>query len=142
MEKIVMTSHNCVLRHSRDDKIICVRCKKVYGNVGEVRIKADQTSCTADLSFFDKATNFARSASKHVMNGAKMVDQQIKDDRLSICQGCEFYNKKSETCNKCGCYLSIKTGWASESCPEGKWKEAPAQEMKQQKKCGGCRKKS
>lgn len=51
--------------------------------------------------------------------------QQEIDNRLSICQSCEFY--KNNTCLKCGCALSRernfmnKLYWKDKSCPIGKW---------------------
>lgn len=96
----------------------------------------------APATILQKIKNASNSIVNHAKDGFASVSDDVQKERMSICRSCEFFDKSKITCLKCGCYLNIKTKWASESCPEGKWKEAPAQETKQQKKCGGCRKKS
>ncbi len=44
---------------------------------------------------------------------------QIKDDRLKICNPCEF--AKAGFCKKCGCILAAKTRVKTEKCPIDKW---------------------
>jgi hypothetical protein len=75
-------------------------------------------------SLLKKVQNFTKSVVNHVANGMENVSSSVKEERMSICRACPFFNQtdpKNPTCNKCGCYLEIKTGWASEKCPEGKW---------------------
>jgi hypothetical protein len=58
-------------------------------------------------------------------NNANHCTQDQIDNRLSICETCEFY--KNNTCLKCGCSLSRernfmnKLYWKDKSCPIGKW---------------------
>ena len=40
---------------------------------------------------------------------------------MLICQSCDFFDESSDRCNHCGCFLKIKTSWASEKCPIDKW---------------------
>ena len=60
-----------------------------------------------------------------VPNERKECSQEQIDNRLAICQGCEFYENNS--CLKCGCTLNRdknymnKLLWADQSCPVGKW---------------------
>ena len=94
-----------------------------------------------------KAINFSKSAVKHAASGFKSVDEKTQQNRMDICKKCEYYEEANNSCKKCGCFLQIKTSWASEACPEGKW---AAEEMKskggiilprvssQVKTCGGC----
>jgi hypothetical protein len=73
-----------------------------------------------------KMTNFTSSVVNYVSNGMENVSTAVKEERMSICRTCPFFNSanpKNPTCNKCGCFLEVKTGWASEKCPEGKWHE-------------------
>ena len=34
---------------------------------------------------------------------------EIAQERLDICQSCEFLFKKTNTCKKCGCFMDAKT---------------------------------
>lgn len=88
-------------------------------------------------SLAQKAANFAKASAKHVRNGMKSVTAQTKSNRLAVCNNCPFKvgAEDNPTCNKCGCFLNIKTGWASESCPIGKWTTG---ESSASQKSGGC----
>jgi hypothetical protein len=46
---------------------------------------------------------------------------EVQDERLSICQSCEWFRKSSQTCRKCGCFMKLKTLLDNASCPIGKW---------------------
>ena len=48
-------------------------------------------------------------------------DQDIIDKRWDICKGCEFLNNNK--CDKCGCYMKVKTHIATSRCPIGKWEK-------------------
>lgn len=69
--------------------------------------------------------NFGGSVVRNVQSVAAgntlKVSTEEANSRLSICNGCEFYNKQSERCGKCGCYMAIKTYLRAERCPVGKW---------------------
>jgi hypothetical protein len=57
----------------------------------------------------------------HILDPDRHVsDNKISEDRLKICQGCEFY-KITKQCSKCGCVMPIKTQLANAECPIGKW---------------------
>jgi hypothetical protein len=73
----------------------------------------------------ERAGSFARSAVRHVAQGApRCTDEQVAE-RFAICQQCEHYT--GSACRKCGCGVSGQRGlvsklsWAGESCPAGKW---------------------
>lgn len=57
----------------------------------------------------------------YATSGFKNVDEKIKLDRLNICKSCEYFNESLHQCRHCGCFLQIKTSWASEKCPIDKW---------------------
>ena len=66
-------------------------------------------------------SNFVNSVYNHAMNGFQKVSPEKKQYRLDICKTCEFFNENSYQCEQCGCFLEIKTFWASEKCPIDKW---------------------
>jgi hypothetical protein len=41
--------------------------------------------------------------------------------RLEICRGCPFFRKLSQTCKKCGCFMTLKTTLKNAKCPVDKW---------------------
>jgi hypothetical protein len=45
----------------------------------------------------------------------------LKEKRLAICKGCDFFNEKKVKCMKCGCFLNYKALLPSSKCPIGKW---------------------
>ena len=48
-----------------------------------------------------------------------IYDKDIVDNRISICKDCEFYN--GSRCEKCGCFMTIKTKLYNSYCPVNKW---------------------
>ena len=46
---------------------------------------------------------------------------EIAQERLDICQSCEYLFKKTNTCKKCGCFMDAKTKLKKAECPIGKW---------------------
>jgi uncharacterized paraquat-inducible protein A len=49
------------------------------------------------------------------------TDAEVKAERMSICEGCEFFRKHSRRCAKCGCFMDLKTTLQQAKCPVGKW---------------------
>jgi hypothetical protein len=49
------------------------------------------------------------------------VGVAVRDERLAICKECPFFNAETGECSECGCYMPLKTGLLSASCPIGKW---------------------
>ena len=48
-------------------------------------------------------------------------DQELIEQRLAICKVCPAFRPKSQTCNKCGCFMQLKTTLIQAKCPIGKW---------------------
>ena len=92
-------------------------------------------------SMIQKASNFAIASAKYARSGFKKVSAEVKEGRLAICKGCKFSAGEEEdpSCNKCGCPLNVKTEWATESCPIGKWSSTFGKS--QSGGCGSCGKK-
>jgi hypothetical protein len=51
----------------------------------------------------------------------KFVPDDIRNERLSICQGCEHWSKQSNRCTECGCQMRVKSSLSSSKCPINKW---------------------
>lgn len=49
------------------------------------------------------------------------VSEEIKKERIAICETCPFFMKLSRQCVKCGCFMDMKTTLPHASCPVGKW---------------------
>lgn len=59
---------------------------------------------------------------KHWLAGGEMTEDDIRaQERLKICEGCEFYRASDFRCGKCGCRMKVKTYLKAERCPVGKW---------------------
>lgn len=72
-------------------------------------------------SLAKQASNFLKSATKHIATGGQVVSEEQQKARLDICSGCEYFIKEQNRCGSCGCFLGAKTKWKSSSCPLGKW---------------------
>jgi hypothetical protein len=105
--------------------------------VPEIKVDEDCPSCKKDKqtpkaeekpphkmpSLWQQAKNFTKAAATHVATGMKEVSPEVKQARLDVCAGCEFYKSDTKQCKACGCFLPIKTKWLANSCPKGKWVE-------------------
>lgn len=74
-------------------------------------------------NFINRVINFTQAFTKHSLDGFKQVPTEIKQQRLEICKTCSFFENYICKHKKCGCYLNIKTQWASSQCPIDKWSE-------------------
>ena len=64
---------------------------------------------------------------KHVI-----VPQEVAEERWEICKQCPHLlydetnpdtNKVDGRCTECGCFMNVKTHYATAECPIGKWKK-------------------
>lgn len=51
----------------------------------------------------------------------KTVSEEVKLQRIGICNSCNDFSKKLKTCKQCGCYMPAKAMFAGSSCPLEKW---------------------
>lgn len=65
--------------------------------------------------------NFIPALIRYTKSGFLKVPDYIQEDRYSICRQCPKFN--NDTCIECGCLLKVKTTWATEECPLGRWKK-------------------
>ena len=82
-------------------------------------------------SIWIRGLNFGFALGRHVLSGMKRRTEAEIIERFDICLGCEHHTGEGESlnCGKCGCSCNADQGvfinklaWASETCPEGKWK--------------------
>lgn len=73
------------------------------------------------------AVNFSQASIIHLVSGADTVADDVRNQRLSVCESCEKFDGKVCTHPKCGCSIKKKRAfidklsWASSVCPIGKW---------------------
>lgn len=71
------------------------------------------------------AKNLGSSVVRNVRSVAAGNSLRLSEDdanrRLMICQQCEFFKEDQKRCNKCGCFMAVKTYLKAERCPIGKW---------------------
>ena len=65
---------------------------------------------------------FAKELTNHVAGGMEKVDPVTFKKRMEACVECPNFTKES-TCALCGCYMPVKTKWATSKCPDDppKW---------------------
>lgn len=56
-----------------------------------------------------------------LINGSPKSPEEVSLSRLEICNGCEFFRKRTNQCKKCGCFMKLKTTLEKAKCPIGKW---------------------
>jgi hypothetical protein len=57
-----------------------------------------------------------------------MLEEEVRvnyilypEERIAICEQCEWYRKSIAQCKKCMCLMKLKTRLKSAKCPIGKW---------------------
>lgn len=68
-----------------------------------------------------KAYNLLKASYKHAKNGFETTDAGTYYDRVHICSRCDDYDDSDCSCTVCGCPISDKASWSSETCPKNKW---------------------
>jgi hypothetical protein len=67
---------------------------------------------------------FVFDTAKKTLNAESIfVSDEIRAERLDICNQCEHYDSTQQRCKQCGCFLEQKTKFSSASCPIDKWKK-------------------
>lgn len=65
--------------------------------------------------------SFLNSFKSYYNSGFMNVNNDVALKRISICKSCDKFNEVLQQCKECGCFLQIKTAWATEKCPLDKW---------------------
>lgn len=55
------------------------------------------------------------------LSGQAAVDDTTKAARIALCEQCAFFIVADRRCQKCGCWMEIKTRFRTATCPEGRW---------------------
>lgn len=63
--------------------------------------------------------NLVKSLADFVADGCKTLTQEQYRERLVVCTHCD--QRRDNTCNICGCYLSLKARGRAFKCPLDKW---------------------
>ena len=56
-----------------------------------------------------------------VLSGETAIDDATRAARIALCEQCAFFIVADRRCQKCGCWMEIKTRFRTAICPEGKW---------------------
>lgn len=56
-----------------------------------------------------------------IKQGKVLADAKKAEHRMSICENCEFLKKEFYTCDKCKCFMKVKTKLFAAKCPLEKW---------------------
>lgn len=51
------------------------------------------------------------------------VPNEVYEDRIAICKGCEFYVSLLGNCSICKCFMKLKCRLAPQECPKKKWQK-------------------
>jgi hypothetical protein len=76
-----------------------------------------------DMNFLEKLRQRKDEITASVAEtiGHILVTDEIKQQRLVICNSCEFLFTPTMQCKKCGCFVNAKTSVARFECPIQKW---------------------
>lgn len=48
-------------------------------------------------------------------------EEEVRAERLAICEKCEFFRQTFRSCKLCGCYMDLKTTLGNAKCPDDRW---------------------
>ena len=51
----------------------------------------------------------------------RQTTDEVSSARFDTCKSCEFLTAHTNTCQKCGCFMTVKTKLEAAKCPLGKW---------------------
>jgi len=83
-----------------------------------------ETDGTANrFSPFRQVVNYGIAQIRHTLDGRRKVPDDIYKSRIAQCVECSSKHPDRLQCleKNCGCDLTLKAEWASESCPLEKW---------------------
>jgi hypothetical protein len=66
-----------------------------------------------------------RDTAARLLADPTIAPRQVAKDRLAICESnvCGAFNERGSTCERCGCYMPLKTTMANMRCPVDHWTE-------------------
>lgn len=60
---------------------------------------------------------------QRLVKNPRTAPKEVAEERMTICQGCNHFDKGPGKCKLCGCHMKLKTTFANMKCPANKWKE-------------------
>ena len=69
---------------------------------------------------FEESFEHGVKVIKAIIEDSDYASEQLKQERLSVCSGCEF-KQGEDACSKCSCLLVNRVAFVESFCPEGKW---------------------
>lgn len=64
-----------------------------------------------------------KDTARRLLEDPTIAPRVVSRQRLDICQACDRFQEKTQTCEICGCYMPLKTTMANMECPIQKWSE-------------------
>ena len=64
-----------------------------------------------------------KDTAKRILEDPTVAPRRVSLLRMEVCDQCEQYNKDSQTCGICHCFMPLKTTMANMRCPIDKWTE-------------------
>jgi hypothetical protein len=80
-----------------------------------------QTTRRSRPNHAQRAWNLAASVRDFISDGCRTVSKDEFEERLKVCDSCEFRNANS--CTQCGCRLNLKARGRAFRCPVNRWPE-------------------
>lgn len=78
---------------------------------------------------------FLDARKKHVEQGRPQATKAVRIARLQACKDCD--SRAGVFCMECSCVIALKSRWADQDCPLGKWGTAVLIQP-QRGNAGGC----
>jgi len=97
----------------------------------EQMLSEEKSLPSASQQVRNLATEHWRSLKAFIRGRQVIVPQEVAQARWDICKQCPYLlydemnpdtNKKDGRCTECGCFMNVKTHYATAECPIGKWK--------------------
>jgi len=98
----------------------------------EQMLSEEKSLPSASQQVRNLATEHWRSLKAFIKGRQVIVPQEVAEARWDICKQCPYLlydemnpdtNKKDGRCTECGCFMNVKTHYATAECPIGKWKQ-------------------
>lgn len=96
-------------------EVVCIRCNKKYSLPDFTQ---EPFKCCTAPPIHMQVLNLTKDMASSLVGGLK-INKDLKEDRMQICETCDFYKEKR--CTQCGCFMELKTLLTTSHCPIGKW---------------------
>ena len=64
-----------------------------------------------------------KDTARRLLEDPTVAPRVVHNERMAACGECDRYDKISQTCEVCLCYMPLKTTMANMRCPLDKWEE-------------------